>query len=143
MNSRLNIFRSKAHIICQNRSIKNFLPKEVYKSKINYDKIEPVPHLDEKLLNHLQQISLLKFTEKDINNLREDIFMANAIFQCRDKTKDIEPLYSVINEIKSCPTREDVPESCEKKEIFENTKNVFDDYFVSPEPNKALDKFSY
>uniref|UniRef100_A0A0K0EQJ0 Glu-AdT subunit C n=1 Tax=Strongyloides stercoralis TaxID=6248 RepID=A0A0K0EQJ0_STRER len=142
MYSRLHLFKSKAHIVKQSRSLKNFIPQKVYQNKINYDALEPVQSLDDNLLNHLQQISLLKFTQKDIDNLKEDISMANAIFQCKEKTKNVEPLYSVINEISNCPTREDIPELCDKKAILENTKNKIDDYFASPEPNKELDKFT-
>ena len=91
----------------------------------------------------MQQISLLKFTKKDIENLKEDIFLANAIFQCKDKTRDIEPLYSTINEVKNCPTREDIPDLCDKKTILQNTRHVLDDYFVSPEPNNPLDDISF
>uniref|UniRef100_A0A0N5CDG5 Glutamyl-tRNA(Gln) amidotransferase subunit F, mitochondrial n=1 Tax=Strongyloides papillosus TaxID=174720 RepID=A0A0N5CDG5_STREA len=137
-----HLFKRSTQIICLNRSLKNFLPKKTYQNKIKYDEVEPAPHLDGKLLSHLQQISLLKFTEKDIENLKEDIFLANAIFQCKDKTRDVEPLYSTINEIKNCPTREDMPDQCERKLILGNTRNTSDDYFVSPEPNKPLDNIN-
>uniref|UniRef100_A0A0N4ZYB9 Glutamyl-tRNA(Gln) amidotransferase subunit C, mitochondrial n=1 Tax=Parastrongyloides trichosuri TaxID=131310 RepID=A0A0N4ZYB9_PARTI len=117
---------------------KNFLPKNVYHMKIKYNEKDAVTKIDKDLLNHLEQISLLRFTKNDIENLKEDIFLANAIFTIEDKTKGVEPLYSVMDDVINCPLREDIPEDCSKDIILQNTQNSLDDYFVSPQPNTPL-----
>uniref|UniRef100_A0AC35UGN0 Formylmethanofuran dehydrogenase n=1 Tax=Rhabditophanes sp. KR3021 TaxID=114890 RepID=A0AC35UGN0_9BILA len=133
-----NCLRISANVCSQDtiRGLKDLLPKskKVIMAHV-YER--SVPELDKYLLNHLEQISLLRFKGNDIANLKEDIKMANGIFNCSIPV-DTEPLYSVIDEVICCKLREDVPFKSDKDLILKNSANVSDDYFVSPSANINL-----
>ncbi|CAI5444715.1 unnamed protein product [Caenorhabditis angaria] len=109
-----------------------------YISEIPDEKLSEIPNFDAKLIAHLERLSLVRFdSEQAVANLRKSVKMAQKL-ELVD-TENIEPMYTVW-ENQECPVFEDVEEkSLEIEEVFKNCTERFDDYFVTPPGNIALE----
>ncbi|KHJ80545.1 aspartyl/glutamyl-tRNA(Asn/Gln) amidotransferase, C subunit [Oesophagostomum dentatum] len=98
-----------------------------------------VPEFPQKLISHLESLSLLRFdSEQSVAHLRSAVRKAMALEQV--DTTGVEPMYTVFED-QQCPLREDIPEEpLDIKQVLANAKKVQDNYFVTPPGNVPLEE---
>ena len=101
------------------------------------DDIGEVPHFDDKLITHLERLSLLRFPgEEAVANLREAVRVANRLKHVN--VEGVEPLYCVWEE-QECALHDDLPEDpLPLKTVLRNAKVTYEDYFQTPPGNVPL-----
>ncbi|CAB3402668.1 unnamed protein product [Caenorhabditis bovis] len=114
------------------------VPDVPYKSKIDEKLLRKVDEFDSKLISHLERLSLVRFdSEQAVANLRNSVKFAQQL-ELVD-VEGVEPMH-VVWETLECPVFEDIEEnSLPIEEVFRNSPQRFDDFFVTPPGNVPLE----
>lgn len=114
-----------------------FIPREPCPSRIDQSLVEEPPYFDQDLINHLERLSLVRFSnEEAVAHLRMAVRYANQLMQLN--TEGVEPLETVLEDLE-CPLRDDViDETIKKEEVLMNAEELVEDYFVTPPGNIPL-----
>ncbi|MFH4983828.1 hypothetical protein AB6A40_010537 [Gnathostoma spinigerum] len=116
-----------------------YVPTKPSPSKIDESRVAEPPEFDEKLITHLERLSLVRFTnEEAVAHLREAVRYANRLLLV--ETKNVEPLETVLEDI-DCPLRDDVVDNpVNKEKVLMNASKLVEDYFVTPPGNIPLEE---
>lgn len=113
------------------------VPDEPYSKETA--EIGTVPEFDQKLITHLERLSLVRFSnEEAAANLRESVRIANRLKHVN--VDGVDPMYTVWDSME-CPLRDDNDEEClSRTETLSNASKVVEDYFVTPPGNVPLEE---
>uniref|UniRef100_A0A914VBA4 Glutamyl-tRNA(Gln) amidotransferase subunit C, mitochondrial n=1 Tax=Plectus sambesii TaxID=2011161 RepID=A0A914VBA4_9BILA len=116
-----------------------FVPIEPAISHIDETKVKPAPELNQELVDHLERLSLVRFSnEEAVHHLRKAIHFANRLKLV--DTTNVKPMESVLEEM-TCPLREDVVNDGNiREQVLCNATNRVEEYFVTPPGNIALEQ---
>jgi len=128
------------HRMIITRYCRQYVPPTPMTSRINESIVDPASTiLDRDLIDHLEQLSLVRFTNADaIHHLQKAIGYANRLHQL--DTTDVEPMETVLEHI-DCALRDDrVTDGGCRQQVLSNASELLDDYFVTPPGNIPLEK---
>lgn len=105
---------------------------------VDESQISVVPEITEDLLHHLEQLSLVRFSdEAAVHHLRTAIEYANQLQMVN--TDGVEPMYTVLED-KILKLRTDsVTEIDCREDILRNASKTVEEYFVAPPGNIPLE----
>jgi len=112
------------------------IPKEPTWIPVDESKLPKPPELDEKLVEHLERLSFVKFSNQAAkDHLQKAIRYASQLSLVN--TAGVEPMERV-HQTQSCFLREDeVTEGNCKEDVLRNAPETFEDFYVSP-PTAAI-----
>uniref|UniRef100_A0A0N5ATL0 Glutamyl-tRNA(Gln) amidotransferase subunit C, mitochondrial n=1 Tax=Syphacia muris TaxID=451379 RepID=A0A0N5ATL0_9BILA len=117
------------------------VPRHPCKSRINQDLVEEPPEFDQELVNHLERMSLVRFSnEEAVAHLRMAVRYANQLMQL--DIENVKPLETVLEDLE-CPLRDDIAdETLDRNDVLSNAEVTFEGYFVTPPGNIPLQEVS-
>lgn len=120
----------------------SIFPEQPTRSMIDDNRLPPLPQMNDDLIHHLEQLSLVRFSdEAAVHHLVTAVRYAQRLAQI--DTEGVQPMYSVLEDV---PLRlrsdESSPEdTADRQVILANAvKSVEGMYFVAPVGNVPLEE---